>query len=327
MLAIKGAIATLTLKDPNGAYHIDADWVLAADGAHSPTRGMLGFRLSGENFEGRYAIADIRAAIDYPTARRAFFNPIHNPSRTVLVHRQPDNMWRIDYQLSPEETKEDALQEGSIRQNIEATLKKISHEDGYELDWWSVYTANTLALDDHQHGPVLFIGDSAHIVPIFGVRGLNNGLADAENIAWKLARVVKGEAGDGLLESYSVERRDATMDIFRNASKSTRFMTPPRDGWRLVRDAALPLSLKHDFMQKFASPRQMTPHMYDDSLLTIRNAEIFNAGPKPGSLIPNIALGGGCFLSDRLGSGFAAIVFGPASKGPLPASTDGLQFI
>ena len=89
---------------------------------------------------------------------------------------------------------------------------------------------------------MFFIGDAAHIVPIFGVRGLNNGLADAQNIGWKLALVLHGEADDGLLDSYSPERRGATLDVFANATKSTRFMTPPTRGWRLMRDAALSLS-------------------------------------------------------------------------------------
>jgi 3-(3-hydroxy-phenyl)propionate hydroxylase len=106
---------------------------------------------------------------------------------------------------------------------------------------------------------VFFIGDSAHIVPIFGVRGLNNGLADADNLGWKLGLVLNGEADDRLLDSYSPERRGATLDVFANATKSTRFMTPPTRGWRLAREAALSLSLKHDFPRGLANPRQMQP--------------------------------------------------------------------
>jgi len=125
-----------------------------------------------------------------------------------------------------------------------------------------------IVLDDYRHGRVFFIGDAAHIVPIFGVRGLNNGLADAENLGWKLAAVLNGEAGEALLDSYSPERRGATLDVFANATKSTRFMTPPTRGWRLAREAALSLSLKHEFPRDLANPRQMQPYTYSESPLT-----------------------------------------------------------
>ena len=136
---------------------------------------------------------------------------------------------------------------------------------------------------------MFFIGDAAHIVPIFGVRGLNNGLADAENIGWKLALVLHGEADDRLLDSYSPERRGATLDVFANATKSTRFMTPPTRGWRLAREAALSLSLKHEFPRGLANPRQMQPYTYSESPLTpyAKHDSEFAGGPGCGSVAPN----------------------------------------
>jgi 3-(3-hydroxy-phenyl)propionate hydroxylase len=159
---------------------------------------------------------------------------------------------------------------------------------------------------------VFFIGDAAHIVPIFGVRGLNNGLADADNLGWKLAAVLKGEADQKLLDSYSPERRGATLDVFANATKSTRFMTPPTRGWRLAREAALSLSLRHEFPRGLANPRQMQPYTYSESPLTPytrRDAE-FVAGPVSGSASPNGRLADGSFLLDRAGDGLTAILFG-----------------
>ena len=158
---------------------------------------------------------------------------------------------------------------------------------------------------------MFFIGDAAHIVPIFGVRGLNNGLADAENIGWKLALVLHGEADERLLDSYSPERRGATLDVFANATKSTRFMTPPTRGWRLAREAALSLSLKHEFPRGLANPRQMQPYTYSESPLTpyaVRDAE-FSGGPPCGSVAPNAGLADGSYLLDRAGIGMTAILF------------------
>jgi 3-(3-hydroxy-phenyl)propionate hydroxylase len=302
---------SVRISSPEGDYRLDADYVLAADGARSPVRSMLGLRLKGDNYEGRYVIADIRMDHDFPTERRAFFEPAGNPGGTVLIHKQPDNIWRVDYQLREGESEQDALKEENLRERVGAILADVGHTKPWELEWWSVYSANTLCLDDYRHGRVFFIGDAAHIVPIFGVRGLNNGLADAENIGWKLALVLHGEADARLLDSYSPERRGATLDVFANATKSTRFMTPPTRGWRLAREAALSLSLKHTFPRGLANPRQMQPYTYSESPLTPfagRDAE-FAGGPPCGSVAPNAGLADGGYLLDRAGNGMTAILF------------------
>jgi 3-(3-hydroxy-phenyl)propionate hydroxylase len=303
---------SVRITSPEGDYRLDADYVLAADGARSPVRSMLGLRLKGDNYEGRYVIADIRMNHDFPTERRAFFEPSGNPGGTVLIHKQPDDIWRVDYQLREGESEQEALREENIRARVTAILANIGHTKPWELEWWSIYSANTLCLDDYRHGRIFFIGDAAHIVPIFGVRGLNNGLADAENIGWKLALVLHGEADERLLDSYSPERRGATLDVFANATKSTRFMTPPTRGWRLAREAALSLSLKHEFPRGLANPRQMQPYTYSESRLTPhagRDAE-FAGGPVCGSAAPNAKLGDDSYLLDRTGNGMTAILFG-----------------
>jgi 3-(3-hydroxy-phenyl)propionate hydroxylase len=302
---------SVRIASPAGDYGLDADYVLAADGARSPVRSMLGLRLKGDNYEGRYVIADIRMDHDFPTERRAFFEPSGNPGGTVLIHKQPDDIWRVDYQLREGESEADAIKEENIRARVGAILADIGHTKPWELEWWSVYSANTLCLDDYRHGRVFFIGDAAHIVPIFGVRGLNNGLADAENIGWKLALVLHGEAHERLLDSYSPERRGATLDVFANATKSTRFMTPPTRGWRLAREAALSLSLRHEFPRGLANPRQMQPYTYSESPLTPhagRDAD-FTGGPPCGSAAPNARLSDGSHLLDRAGNGLTAILF------------------
>jgi 3-(3-hydroxy-phenyl)propionate hydroxylase len=303
--------AMLAVETPLGAYALQAAHVLAADGARSAIRSKLGLRLKGENYEGRYVIADVRMDHAYPTERRALFEPASNPGGTVLIHRQPDDIWRVDYQLRDGEDPDGAIREENIRSRVGAILAEIGHTGPWELEWWSIYTANTLALDDYRHGRVTFIGDSAHIVPIFGVRGLNNGLADAQNIGWKLAYVLKGWAGEALLDSYTPERRGATLDVFANAGKSARFMTPPTRGHRLVREAVLSLASTEAFARDFANPRQMQPYTYAGGPLTPcpgRDAA-FSAGPASGAALANVRLPDGRFLSDLMGEGFTALVF------------------
>lgn len=318
--------AVLTVRDPLGNYDLPTDWVLAADGARSALRGMLGLRLQGANYEGRYVIADVRMAHDYPTIRRALFDPASRRGGTVLIHRQPQDIWRIDYQLRADETTDDAMREDAVCQSVAAVLRDIGHDGAWDLEWWSVYSANTLALDDYRAGRVFFVGDSAHIVPIFGVRGLNNGLADAQNIGWKLAHVLTGRAGAAILDSYSPERRGATLDVFANATKSTRFMTPPTAGWTRMRDAALSLAHRADWAGALANPRQMTPYTYADSPLTLPDDPAFAAGPRPGALTADPVLPDGSHLSQHL-AGVVVLGFGqtdlPAGVAALPLPAHG----
>lgn len=304
----------VTVEDPMGRYELPAQWLLAADGARSAIRTMRGLRLKGQNYEGRYVIADIRMERQAQgpgrgVERLALFDPASRRGGTVLVHEQPDHIWRIDYQLRDGESEAQALQESSIREGVAGVLSDLGWTEPWELEWWSIYSANTLALDDYRDGRIFYIGDSAHIVPIFGVRGLNNGLADAQNIAWKLACVSNDQAGADILESYTPERRGATMDVFANASKSARFMTPHSRGWALMRDAALSLALRHPFAGEFANPRNMTPYTYADSPLTTPDGEAWTAGPVPGAVALNVRSAQG-FLSDRFGPDFTLLAFG-----------------
>jgi 3-(3-hydroxy-phenyl)propionate hydroxylase len=314
----------LSVADPNGEYGLPASWLLAADGARSQIRQKRGLRLRGDNYEGRYVIADVQMEHDYPTIRRALFDPASRRGGTVLLHRQPDNIWRIDYQLHEYESSEEATREENVRATVAGILREIGHDKPWELEWWSVYSANTLALDDYRDWRVFFIGDSAHIVPIFGVRGLNNGIADGFNAGWKLAWLLNGKAGDALLDSYTPERRGATLDVFANASKSTRFMTPPTRGWQLMRDAALSLALTNERFGQLANPRQMTPYTYADSPATAADDAGFSAGPVPGAMLQDVALENG-FLSDRLGDGFSVLAFGGAVE--RVSASDGLAVI
>jgi 3-(3-hydroxy-phenyl)propionate hydroxylase len=307
----------LAIASPAGSYDLKARYLLAADGARSAIRSLLGLRLHGQNHEGHYVIADIRMAHDFPTERRAFFESEGNPGGTVLIHKQPDDIWRIDYQLQQGESAEAATEETAIRARVGAILAAIGHTGPWELEWWSIYSANTLCLDNYRHGPVFFIGDAAHIVPIFGVRGLNNGMADAHNIGWKLGYVLNGRAREKLLDSYCPERRGATLDVFANATKSTRFMTPPTRGWRLAREAVLSLALSQEFARKFADPRQMQPYTYAESPITERAGEAgFAAGPAAGAAMANARLSDGSYLLDHAGKGFCGIHFTTAPPGP-----------
>jgi 3-(3-hydroxy-phenyl)propionate hydroxylase len=207
----------------------------------------------------------------------------------------------------------------------------IGERDDWKLVWISMYRANALTLDSYRHGRVLFAGDAAHLVPIFGVRGLNSGLEDAINMAWKLAAVVKGEAADTLLDSYSVERVHAARENLRFATRSTEFMAPPSHGFKLMREAVLSLAPKHPWLRSLINPRQTTAIGFPDSPLNGPEQGSWKVGPRPGDPLPECPLqwneNGRArpgFLSDLLGPQFTLLHFtaaglsgGPRSK---PAS-------
>lgn len=305
--------AQLTVDTPEGPYTLDTDWLVAADGARSGIRGLLGLKLEGASYEGRFVIADIRVDLPLPTERLAFFDPDWNPGNTVLMHREPHGIWRIDYQLPPDETPEQALAPESLKARIDAQLAMIGHAGvPWALDWSSVYSARALTLPDYVHGRVLFAGDAAHMLPIFGVRGANTGWQDAQGLMWRLAWVVRGLAPCGLLQSYSQERVGAAREIIDEAGKSTRFMTPPTRGFRLLRDAVLSLSLSQPFVGPLYHWRTSRPHEYTHSTLNASGDDnlLFKAGPGLGAPPQNVQLGPDDFLLDHLGHSAHLLWFG-----------------
>jgi len=311
--------ATLEIDTPNGGYLLQANWVVAADGARSAIRSLLGLKLEGASYEGRFVIADIKIDLDLPTERLAYFDPHWNPGNTVLMHREPGNIWRIDYQLPRDETPEQALSAESLRERINAQLGIVGVENPqWELDWCSVYSARALTLPNYIHGRVIFTGDAAHLLPIFGVRGANTGFQDCHDLGWKLSLTIKGLAGPGLLDSYSTERVAAAREIIAEAGKSTRFMTPPTPGHSLVRDAVLSLSLTQAFVRPLYHWRTSRAHDYVDSSLNCKDDDnsSFEGGPRQGAPLLNIQLGEDQFLFDRLGASFYLLYFTDAAEVP-----------
>ena len=315
--------AMVEVDTPEGPYSLQTEWLVASDGARSGIRSLLDLKLEGASYEGKFVIADIRIDLPLPTERLAFFDPEWNPRNTVLMHREPLNIWRVDYQLPEGETSEQALAPGSLTSRIHAHLELIGHGDKpWELDWCSVYSARTLTLPDYRCGRTLFMGDAAHLLPIFGVRGANTGFQDAQALGWRLGLVCSGQAPESLLASYSAERVGAAREIIEEAGKSTRFMTPPSRGFRLLRDAVLSLSLTEDFVRPLYHWRTSRPHEYTRSSLNGMNDDntLFHGGPAHGAPPANVRLGADEFLLDHLGGGFDLLIFGTAVPADVQAA-------
>jgi 3-(3-hydroxy-phenyl)propionate hydroxylase len=315
----RDGFAELEIDTPEGPYRLETDWLIAADGGRSGIRTQLGLKLEGSSYEGLFVIADIRIDLPYPTERRAYFDPDWNPGNTILMHREPHGIWRVDYQLPAGESPEDALRPESLKARIDAQLAMIGHAGTpWEMDWCSVYSARTLTLPDYVHGSVLFTGDAAHLLPIFGVRGANTAFQDSQSLAWHLACVVKGLAGKKLLANFSAERVGAAREIIDEAGKSTRFMTPPTRGFKLLRDAVLSLSLTQDFVRPLYHWRTSRPHEYTHSALNSTGDDnaLFKTGPAHGAPPQNVRLGPNDYLLDHLGGGFDLLYFTEATAIP-----------
>ncbi|SPA55784.1 FAD-dependent oxidoreductase [Cupriavidus taiwanensis] len=302
----------LTVETPDGCYPLAARYVVAADGSRSPMRKLLGLDSKGRTFRDRFLIADVKMEADFPAERWFWFDPPFHPHQSVLLHRQPDNVWRIDFQLGWDA---DPVLEKSPERVIPRVQALLGKDVKFELEWVSVYTFSCQRMDSFRHGNILFAGDAAHGVSPFGARGANSGVQDAENLAWKLAYVLQGHACDRLLDTYASEREFAADENILNSTRSTDFITPKSAASRVFRDAVLALSRRHAFARALVnSGRLSVPAVLHGSPLNTEDAAPDAAGKLvPGAVCcdaPVSGVDGAGWLLSYLGGDFTLLVFG-----------------
>ena len=272
---------TLTVETPDGTYAIDADYVVACDGARSAVRKLLGLESKGHTFRDRFLIADVKMTAPFPSERWFWFDPPFHPNQSVLLHRQPDNVWRIDFQLGWDADPVEERKPERVRPRVRALLGPDAE---FEFEWISVYTFACMRMERFRHGRVLFAGDSAHLVSPFGARGANSGVQDADNLGWKLGLVVQGDAPDTLLDSYSAEREYAADENVLNSTRATDFITPKSEISRVFRDAVLELAKDHPFARKLVnSGRLSVPSTLHASPLNTPDIDEFFGAMVPGA--------------------------------------------
>lgn len=303
--------ALLTVETPEGGYQLLADHVIAADGVRGAIRRAMGLAFTGRTFEERFLITDIRMTADFPMERRFWFEPSFHGGQSALLHRQPDSIFRIDLQLGPDA---DPVEEAKPERVIPRIRRMIGEDLDFTLEWISVYTFNCRRIERFRHGPVFFVGDAAHVVSPFGARGGNGGIQDIDNLVWKLALVLKGEAPETLLDSYDAERVPAADENILNSSRSTDFMTPKNQVSADFRQAVLSLSETVPFARAMVnSGRLSLPHHYVATPLTTPDADDFGgAGLAPGAPAldaPIMHAGKSDWLLNRLGGRFVALCF------------------
>jgi len=271
--------AILTVETPDGPYRIGANYVVACDGARSSLRQMAGAEFAGKVFEDQFLIADVRMTAEFPTERWFWFDPPFHAGRSALLHKQPDDIWRIDLQLNP-----DADPAAEKRpENVRPRIARMLGHDKFEFEWISLYKFQCRRMDKFIHGRVIFAGDAAHQVSPFGARGANSGLEDAENLAWKLDRVLRSISPEALLESYHVERSAAADENIRESTRSTDFMAPGTRQEARLRKAVLSLARETEFGKRMINGGRLSvPSIYDSPLSTA-DRDVWRGGPRPGA--------------------------------------------
>lgn len=298
--------AVATIETPDGTYRLEADWLIACDGAKSPIRAMMNLDFAGELFEERFLIADIEMKADFPSERWFWFEPSFHPGQSALLHKQPDNIYRIDLQLGWD-TDPDVEKRP---ENIIPRIRKVVGDREFRLDWSSIYTFQCRRLESFVHGPVIFAGDSAHVVSPFGARGGNGGLQDIDALCWRLAAVIDGRSPASALLAYDRERTHGADENILNSSRTTRFMTPAPGIERLLRDSVLHLAAHAPFARALVnSGRLSVPCVYPSDGPDVASMP---RTARPGAVAPDAPLDEG-WLLNALGQDLVLLCLGCAS--------------
>jgi 3-(3-hydroxy-phenyl)propionate hydroxylase len=246
--------ASLQVNTPQGAYTIEATHVIDATGSHTPFHAWCGVSMDSKKGDDRWCIADVRFKDTPPTERHTWIEAPFNDSRAVWQHLMADDVWRIDYQMAPDADPAYVSREDVVRERL---TKQFGKQVQCEIVWVGPYAYKSQCLHQLRAGRVFFIGDTAKVVSPFGARGGNTGIADADNLAWKLAAVMRGHAPVQLLDSYHQERWQAARRNVQVTNRTARYLRAPAGVERLFRDATIGLAKQHAFARRLINTGRM----------------------------------------------------------------------
>ena len=254
---------TLKIETPAGKYTLKTSHVIDASGSHTPFHAWVGATMDSKRGDDRWCIADVRFKHQPPTERHTWIEAPFNDNRAVWQHLMGDDVWRIDYQMAPDADPAYVSREDVVRERL---AKQFGADVECDIVWVGPYAYKSQCLHQLHHGRVFFIGDTAKVVSPFGARGGNTGIADADNLAWKLAAVLRGQAAPGLLASYNQERLQAAKRNVQVTNRTARYLRAPEGVERLFRSASIGLAKHHAFARSLINTGRMAEaNRYDTS--------------------------------------------------------------
>ncbi len=304
---------TAHVSSEYGDYQIEADYLLACDGAHSTMRHLLDLDFKGQHFTEKFLIADVKMEAPFPKERWFWFEPSFHQGQSALLHKQPDNIYRIDFQLPPD--ADNALE--TEPENVKKRIHKMLKNRDFELEWVSIYQFHCRRIEKFIHQRIIFAGDSAHIVSPFGARGGNGGIQDVDNLCWKLALILQGKAETNLLLSYDEERIHGADENIKNSARTTKFMSPNSDIEMLFRNSLLQLAGTMPFARKLINAGRLSvPCSLEGKSLQTLSPESISL--QSGMVCPDAPLtdknSKSCWLLNCLGAEFTLLIADKEAK-------------
>ncbi|MDC3169704.1 FAD-dependent monooxygenase [Paracoccaceae bacterium] len=300
----------ITVSCPEGKYLLRSSYMVACDGAESPTRKRMNLTFEGEIFDEHFLIIDIfmeKPPFESDRPERWFwFEPTFHDGQSALLHKQAENIYRIDLQLGENIDRKRELDLERVRKRI----KKVVKSDSFEIDWMSIYKFKCASLDRMVFDRIIFVGDSAHVVSPFGARGGNGGIHDVDNLGWKLASILKDNFSDNILKTYNEERIEAAKENIANSSRATNFMTPKNKMAKAFRDQVLDLSVDNQFFRNIVNSGRLSIP-FKLSGLKLNNE--YRDDPLLGSIYVDFPIldkkGRRLFLTDAIANSYSLLSF------------------
>lgn len=283
---------------------VETPYVVGCAGAHGRVvRDAVGGGFEGRSCEDRFLICDVRCDLPGRQLERRFhFDPVWNPGRQVLIHPCPDSVFRIDWQVPSGFDLDAERRSGALEERV----RQVVGDRPFEVAWCTVYRFHSRLAARMALGRVLLAGDAAHLVAPFGARGLNSGVADAENAAWRIAFALHGWAAPSVVAAYDDERRAAARENLEITTRTMDFLVPQtEEGWSHRRDVLERAVTDPAARAEIDSGRLYAPHRY-------------GADPHPavGALLPDHAVEG-VRLRELARRGLLLLARGPLVAPPL----------
>ncbi|HBG9752327.1 TPA: bifunctional 3-(3-hydroxy-phenyl)propionate/3-hydroxycinnamic acid hydroxylase [Klebsiella oxytoca] len=297
---------TLNVKGSGGEWEtVRADWLVACDGGASFIRRTLNIPFEGKTAPNQWIVIDI--ANDPLATPHVYL--CCDPVRPYVSAALPHGVRRFEFMVMPGETEAQLSEPHKMRQLLS---KVLPDPDNVELIRQRVYTHNARIAERFRVDRVLLAGDAAHIMPVWQGQGYNSGMRDAFNLAWKLALVVNGKAGEALLDSYQQERRDHAKAMIDLSVTAGNVLAPPKRWHGAVRDGIswllnyLP-PVKRYFLEMRFKPM---PQYRDGALLAEGEGKTSPVGKM--FIQPKVTLETGqvTLLDEVIGARFAIIAWG-----------------